>query len=305
MHFHFSHQTGGQSYSYTYPLGTGGAWANPIVFTEVYASCPQGYYLTASAPTMGTSTPYYQLHTLINSPAPAGKNNKTVDNGALQAATATITPPLRYPTAWHRAYVNCNPTQDITIRFARRPFDPLFLFISWWRDSDWVAAPFIVLGFFGSLLLSVYVNLRKAWLRAGQPGTLWGHGRRLLLIVFLPALITAAIFGICQLLNNTDRIMPAGFESTIFILFVLISVLSFPVIAISIWVKLLSAADRELKRHHETCRLDEYPLVRPVITRLACTGILHGRRGAGVRHYAFSFFLNKSGPSGSIIENRA
>ena len=30
LHFHFTHRTAGDAYSYTYPLGTGGAWANTM-----------------------------------------------------------------------------------------------------------------------------------------------------------------------------------------------------------------------------------------------------------------------------------
>ncbi len=181
LHFHFTHRTTGDAYTYTYPLGTGGAWANPIVCTEIYATCPSGYYLTARAPTLGKMGTSLDLENRVLSFQDPIKEGKLSDLHLLPTITATYLPPMRYPTAWHRAYFNSNPTDDITIRLARRPFDPLFSLISAWRDSNTVVLPFILLGYVGSLLFAVHTTVRKACLTIGEPAALWKYGGRFML----------------------------------------------------------------------------------------------------------------------------
>ena len=111
--------------------------------------------------------------------------NRSSDLHALPTVTASLLPPMRYSTAWHRAYFKSNPTEDITIRLARRPFDPLFSLASAWRDSKLMVLPFILLGYLGSLLLSVHVTIRKACQDIGQPASLWKYGRRFMLFTII------------------------------------------------------------------------------------------------------------------------
>jgi len=181
LHFHFTHRTAGDNYSYTYPLGTGGAWAKPIGVTEVYATCADGYYLAAKAPTMGKM--------LASNERGSEYEYSQYAKDKLPVATASMLPQMRYPRAWHRVYYNSNPTEDITIRLVRRPIDPLFTLVSAWRDSEWMALPFILLGFLGSLLLSVHMTLRRACLANGQLDAFWKYGKRFVLLSFLSPLL--------------------------------------------------------------------------------------------------------------------
>jgi len=234
LHFHFFHQAQREEYTYTYPLGTGGAWANPILFTEVYAYCSPEYYLTATAPTLGDTLSYSAMHARI-----VDLTFDTPDADSWKTATASVTPPVRYPTAWHRAYSQSNPTGDITLRFARRPFNPLFTFASAWRDSDWMAIPFILLGFIGSLWLSVVISLRKGWIAAGKPETLWSHGRRFAMALVLPLLVNIMLVGLSRLIWMLTK--DSNFEYLT--AFPLIPI---PIVGIFLWRSLIKRADRIL-----------------------------------------------------------
>jgi hypothetical protein len=106
VHYHFTHATPGADYIYTYPLGTGAAWPNPILLTEVYATSDKGSELHATAPTIGELTPYKKLASRV-------MMHSSKDVGPLTATLATHLP--RCPTAWHIAYLNSNPNEDITL----------------------------------------------------------------------------------------------------------------------------------------------------------------------------------------------
>ena len=164
LHFHFTHLTAGETYTYTYPLGTGGAWAQPIDFTEIYTSCPPDYYLTATAPKIGRELTAMEMHA-----ENARSAQKTYH---AQAAFSSYLTPMRYPTAWHRAYLMSNPREDITLRLDRKPNDPLYTYAARLRNSDWVALPGIFLSFFLAVWLTAVFYIRRVWQKAGEPEAL-------------------------------------------------------------------------------------------------------------------------------------
>lgn len=271
LHFHFTHHATGEAYTYTYPLGTGGAWSNPIVLTEVYVSCPSGYYLTPTAPTIGENVPYRSLQSRLHNLVTNEFEKQLLEPDSLQPATASVTPPVRYPTAWHRAYYMSNPTDDIIVKFARQPAVPLFTFASRWRDADWMPLPFIVLGFLLSVLISITTTVRNAWLSVGKLGKLWRHGGR-----FLRAVLTTAI-PVCILLS-TLLLDPSelgfGQDNALLVIIPLMAVIAIPFVAIFLWQKTLAKADGDLPlgtmREAAWMGILWYVLLLPVWLLIAC-----------------------------------
>ncbi|HEY3378799.1 MAG TPA: hypothetical protein VGL77_15030, partial [Armatimonadota bacterium] len=221
LHFHFTHRAKGDDYTYTYPLGTGGAWANPILLTEIYVTCPEGYYLSPTAPTLGQTVSYYEMERRIDD---LGDTKATP---AVPMLTASVTPPVRYLNAWHRAYTSSNPTEDITIHIAKRPrWTPLLA----WRDADWMPVPFVLCGILGAFLLAVGLVIRPAWLKAGKPESLRKHALTLARVTFLPALIGIAFLAFIYLLPNPDKIAYNAVIMFILLLILLSSIFCAPVI---------------------------------------------------------------------------
>jgi len=122
VHYSFYHAASGADYTYTYPLGTGIGWAKPILLTEVYIACDPDRYLSVTAPTVGKNTPYFDFN--INFRRGSAGESASADDPDTQAPqTSTLLPtPLRQPAIWHRAYLNSNPGDDITVRTRPRFF---------------------------------------------------------------------------------------------------------------------------------------------------------------------------------------
>ena len=234
IHYHFTHQVSGSTYSYTYPLGTGGAWAKPIDFTEIYATCPFDSYLTPTAPTIGATVSWMEMRNWVYEWMAYRKEQGRASN---VSATSTVTPLIRYPNAWHRAYFHCNPTEDITVRVEHLPFNLPYLIAITIRELT--PAIFVVLGFIISQLISVQITLRRSWLACGQPDRLWVHGRRFLANVAIPSLIGA--LSIASLLNASNNLSDNFHIEKLWLCFGLL--LIFP---IGIWYYLLPRADGDL-----------------------------------------------------------
>ncbi|MHB9023579.1 MAG: hypothetical protein ACYC7E_05310 [Armatimonadota bacterium] len=120
IHYHFRHPMAArQGYTYTYPLGTGGAWPRPIVFIDIYITTDPDYTLQATAPIIGEEVSYRFLALMF-------PKYQHEDESVGPPMTATLhgdlhNPPVRYPTTWHRAYAWSNPMEDITIHVRRQP----------------------------------------------------------------------------------------------------------------------------------------------------------------------------------------
>jgi hypothetical protein len=184
VHYSFRHAVNGESYTYTYPLGTGGAWPRPIQLTEVYLTCPNGYHLQVSAPVIGKDYEQatYQLEQNLRM-VRASDDSWDLDDYA-NPATASLTPPLRYQTIWHRAYLMSNPTEDIVVQVAPRPFDPAYT-LAMRITGPVLPAVISLLGLALSWLLAIRLVLRRYWIGAGQPETLAKYGWRFVGITLL------------------------------------------------------------------------------------------------------------------------
>jgi hypothetical protein len=165
VHYHFRHPIAGtESYTYTYPLGTGGGWVKPIVLTDVYVTCPDGWFLSAKAPTHGellsgwsysrmTRTAYRLLQQLRD------------EDDAVKAQTGTLlihTP--RHPTAWHRSYLMTNPTQDIVVQLKRHP---RFGVVRVARAVAPYLPSFVLINFGLAWWSALHIYLRRRW-HAGE-----------------------------------------------------------------------------------------------------------------------------------------
>lgn len=176
------------SYTCTYPLGIGSAWTKPIQATEVYVTCDDEHYLSITAPTIGKSTSYPQYWDFTV------QRDYDLDSSEqdIQQLTSTLLPDsMRFPTIWHRAYLNSNPIQDITIHLRPRPTGDMIL-----RKFTNPVLPFIlatILVIF-SLIFSIYKVIRPAYMQSGCPGTLGSHITRYLLTVAQQFIIILFLF---------------------------------------------------------------------------------------------------------------
>jgi hypothetical protein len=112
VHYSFQHvMAESNSYTYTYPLGTGGAWPTPILLTDIFITCEPGWTISATAPTIGRDNVSY-----------ADLLAEIRQGSSTSPATASLNPEdMQYPTAWHRGYFFSNPTDDIVVEFSPRP----------------------------------------------------------------------------------------------------------------------------------------------------------------------------------------
>lgn len=168
VHYHFRHpMPAGETYLYTYPLGTGAAWPKPIALTEVYLTCPRAYRLQVKAPTLGdpitySATSYFASSALENKITPLSEDGTPLFTAHAQLPTVLST------NAWHVAYVNSNPGEDITVSMqpVYHPWQlPLAEFLLDERHD--------ILILFAGLLLawafSIRWILRPQWRRNAQP----------------------------------------------------------------------------------------------------------------------------------------
>ncbi len=203
VHYHFTHPLTGSEY--TYPLGTGAAWPQPITATQVYVTCPTEYELAVDAPTEGMQIRSYELarwvrdYRMLEAPGLTAKEFADIrtsisdeqdylidsDNeyrrikntsplpklprNAIYSATASVLhDDIRHTSAWHIAYFHSNPSEDIHVRMSR-------------RSNGWLMAARQLLNIkgvpyvfaFGILLLSCAVasrlTLYRPWVAANKP----------------------------------------------------------------------------------------------------------------------------------------
>jgi len=232
VHYSFYHAATGSDYTYTYPLGTGGGWAKPILLTEVYLSCDPGNYLSVTAPTYGKETAYFDLaHELGMARGASTEADK--DSDFFQAKTTTLLPePLRQPSIWHRAYFWCNPTDDITVHM--RPHSLIYRLLQVMNSSLFLCLLWLALLVFSfrfairKVIIPTYeednIGDRNAHIRAFVLGSIVANGLAGIVViaagviaiysmVLLPLLIAAPFLGYWawhKLINREDDTLHPG-----------------------------------------------------------------------------------------------
>lgn len=194
---------------FIFPLGAGSAWAKPVTLNELYITCPQDDYLVVSAPVLGHEADQAFLNEVIKYTVTGGvdalrdfeqtrwKTTLPRDLSTVQITADHELPRMRYPASWHRAYFQCRPGADLTVRIAPRPRSRSFDF-----TLSLVKDPFSYLLALLGLLLAwgcafIFV-VAPSWRRAGKPGhlryfTLWALGAPILL-AFISSLILYALY---------------------------------------------------------------------------------------------------------------
>jgi len=197
--YHFHHAIPPEKRGeYVYPLGTGAAWPKPIVLTEVYVACPDTCVLKAAAPEIGkrenTETFYQNIRFLSDLSGETLSEREKRE--LLSPKTAgLLRDNVTAPSAWHIAYFNSNPNEDITIKLTPRAA-PWRLQLAdaltqpgeilYWRSLPWPL--FLCAGVFMlvSWVIAGLVIIRPRWQRAGKPGALIRH--------ILLAILTAGFY---------------------------------------------------------------------------------------------------------------
>jgi len=193
VHYHFRHpMSGAEEYTYTYPLGTGGGWANPIKLTDIYITCAPGWSVDVKAPTYGQQTSYTDLLWGLQDTEKPTK----LSTGSL------MDDPPPSPGAWHRAYVMANPSEDITVHFARRRF-------SLQRAVEWLMADsngMLIIPLLNMLLAWAYaigVFLRGKWRQGGCVGPFSAQALPVLLYALIPGVATSIILLGCGIYTKS------------------------------------------------------------------------------------------------------
>jgi len=230
---------------YIYPLGTGAAWPKPITLTEVYVTCPDAWALKVAAPVAGkreeADTFYWNLHLLQDLPRLQFSEGEKAE--LLSAKTAgLLDEDVTAPSAWHAAYFNSNPSEDIVVNMTPRPAPWRLRLAESLMDPE---PSFLCAGLFMiiSWTVACLVVVRPRWVRAGRPGLLLGHTLLAMLsasfwfslVVVLLVVLRAVVSGFIQ-----------GFDFSWDIASVLYAVQAFSVIALG-FVALLMVA-RSLSR---------------------------------------------------------
>jgi hypothetical protein len=171
VHYHFTHAAEGTSYTYTYPLGTGAAWPKPIVLTEVYVDAPDELVVQPTAPLTGKALRMWNLRQAVRVQRTMPDIARTGPEATEAGTGSLLREGLHASSAWHVAYLNSNPGEDISIVVRPRGNMARFRFA---RALQQPATPPLVaaLAVLLALLPSWFV-VRTGWRRAGQPGHLW------------------------------------------------------------------------------------------------------------------------------------
>ena len=99
----------GDAATYTYPLGTGSAWANPIKITRVYVTAPPGLEFSVTYPKLGADRSGYTMER-----APRIASNLSSPGYAVDEARGN------YGTIWRIAYAQSNAVENLTISVGKK-----------------------------------------------------------------------------------------------------------------------------------------------------------------------------------------
>ena len=214
VRYHFTHQiTGGK---YVYPLGTGAAWPQPIPTTEVYITTPDRLIMDVKAPVLGNilldrsfhliqrhssdpqieATPEWKKIELRNY---ADTAEIEVDAYAPQT-TSLLNAKVVNTSAWHIAYSQSNPSEDISVSTTKR-FAPWRLtFADAFRDKYFPIAICVIV-YLLAWFLTARLLIRRQWQKAGSPGKLVLHS----LLAFINVqLMTVMAILFYLAFSNTD-----------------------------------------------------------------------------------------------------
>lgn len=192
IHYHFRHpMAASDAYTYTYPLGTGGAWPQPILLTEVYVSCAPEYSLHVNAPQIGKPAEYTELQRMAYrlrepSSAPA----------VVPLTGSELADPSPHPSAWHRAYLQSNPNADIVVQFARRQAGWLPRTLIAFSRHEQTFQLLALLALLASCLLAVRYVLRPRCRKIGR--AIGPHYYLTLLVVLLTSALCWLMFFLFQ-----------------------------------------------------------------------------------------------------------
>ena len=225
VRYHFTHQiTDGK---YIYPLGTGAAWPQPIPTTEVYITSPDRLIMDVKAPVLGNmlrDDSFQLLQRYISTPQaefPLEWKDiplrKYADSEIIQVdaytpqTTSLLIPKAVKTSAWHIAYSQSNPSEDISVTTTKR-FAPWRLkFADIFRDKYLPQYICIILYLLSWVLISRLL-IRRQWQKAGSPGKLFIHSLLAFINVqLISALIIAYIFAAFNLgwpINSIELLNP-------------------------------------------------------------------------------------------------
>ena len=200
---------------YVYPLGTGAAWTQPILLTEVYVTCPDRFSLQVSAPESGERKKSWAFHRKIQTIyryqqlKPAQRENyfggTTEEDLMASMMTHLLSEEASASSAWHVAYFNSNPSEDIHVRLTPRK-SPWRLAVA---DAIFALTPYSSLTFaiLGWLIAGIVV-IRPRWQRAGKPGSLLIHTVAAMLVANLWVSIGLVVLGF--MLAGVFALNPSG-----------------------------------------------------------------------------------------------
>jgi hypothetical protein len=203
---------------YVYPLGTGAAWSHPILLTQVFVHCPDRFDLRVAAPDLGTRIDVDRItrrflsdiggyqdpyHSAEERRQLLERYDLTEEEMIAPRTASLLSVQAVRPSAWHIAYVNSNPADDIAVKLEPRA-------ASWrLRVAEFLgggATP-LSLALVSSLFswaVAAWVVIRPRWLRAGRPGYLLWHAA---VSLVLASLWVSALLVLAALLAHTSYVL--------------------------------------------------------------------------------------------------
>lgn len=123
-------------YSFTYPLGTGGAWSKPIELTRIYVVAPRNTGFTVQYPALGSEQSGYDIIT----GAKISQYYQVPSYGVDEARG-------NFGRVWRVTYTQSNPTDDIVI--TSRPES------TWSKVQGSIAEQALLISFFFALIVGL------------------------------------------------------------------------------------------------------------------------------------------------------
>lgn len=207
VRYHFRHAIpADQRGTYTYPLGTGAAWAKPILLTEVYLTCPDKYALQVKAPQIGDKLDQYYKFDMnhrnlrfLMSMSPAEQQKLLNDPeerrhpfySELTASTYTasmLDSKVHHTSSWHIAYLNSNPSQDIAVKLIPRPHAARYAVLRFLSQGSWgyhLPLAFTLFALVAGWWASARFIIRPRWQAVWTPGSLLGRVAYTVIVSYL------------------------------------------------------------------------------------------------------------------------
>lgn len=226
VRYHFTHHL--TDSHYTYPLGTGAAWPQPIPITEIYITCPERLALDVKAPIEGKLISPSEMERQVYKEArlremtPEEGREYLKSDPELEQQLKEPSPKTASllgagtgrPFAWHIAYTHSNPDEDISVAISTRPHPwrlAITHFIDTYADVPWI---YCLLISALSWLIVIQRLIRKRWEQSDDEDSLWIHVGKVFIKAQVLSMLSAAFIFVTLFSGYLPELMtPAGWQN--------------------------------------------------------------------------------------------